>query len=241
MVKGARILVVEDEPKIADMVAYALGKDGHRCRVALDGPAGLAAFAAEAPDLVVLDLMLPGLDGLAVCRQLRARSAVPILMLTARTGEADKVAGLDGGADDYLTKPFSLAELKARVRALLRRAAPVPAPGGDRAEDPAAPDAPLALGPLAIDPASREVTVGGRPVKLTAKEFDLLWLLARHPGQVFSREQLLAKVWDGAFGGFDRTVDTHVTRLRRKIEADPGAPALLVTVWGVGYKLAVGP
>ena len=180
------------------------------------------------PDLVVMDLMLPGMDGLALTRWLRGRSDVPIIMLTARREEADRIAGLESGADDYVIKPFSPQELVSRVRAVLRRARREQA-------DPEA-DKPVSVNDLRIDPLSRSVTVAEKPVELTAREFDMLYLLARHPRQVFTREQLLERVWGGAEYIDAGTVTVHVRRLREKLEADPSHPARLLTVWGVGYK-----
>jgi DNA-binding response OmpR family regulator len=217
---AATVVLVEDEPAIADAVAARLRADGHRVEVARDGPAGVALCRAVAPDLVVLDLMLPGLDGYEVCRQVQAARPVLVLMLTARDEEADVVVGLRMGADDYLTKPFSMRELSARVAALLRRS-PRPAPG----------PAPLRLGDVALDPAARRVQRGDQQVHLTPTEFDLLVRLAEQPGTVVGREQLLADVWGwrGA-GSTTRTVDTHVASLRRKL-----GDGVVRTVHGVGY------
>lgn len=223
---GPRVLIVEDEAKIAELLVAGLERAGYVCRVAHDGPGGLAAARAEAPDVVLLDLMLPGMDGLAVCRTLRAESPVPILMLTARDAVDDKVLGLDLGADDYITKPFSLKEVEARIRSALRRARP-------EAEADAGPET---HGPLSLDRQRRHVAVRGDPVSLTATEFDLLAHMAREPGRVFTREDLLQGVWGYSFDGYGRTVDSHVTRLRKKLG---GSPRLLHTVWGVGYKFEV--
>ena len=216
---AATVVLVEDEPAIADAVAARLRADGHRVEVAGDGPAGVALCREVAPDLVVLDLMLPGLDGYEVCRQVQADRPVLVLMLTARDEEADVVVGLRMGADDYLTKPFSMRELSARVVALLRRPRPAAGP------------APLRLGDVALDPAARRVQRGDDPVHLTPTEFDLLVRLAEEPGTVVGREQLLADVWGwrGA-GSTTRTVDTHVASLRRKLGDD-----VVRTVHGVGY------
>ncbi len=226
------ILVVEDDRDIADLVALHLGDAGFEVTVVGNGREGFRQARGGGFDLVVLDLMLPGLEGLEVCRRLRAESRqVPILILTARSDEVDRVVGLEIGADDYLTKPFSVRELVARVRAVLRRV------------DAGAPEAgagsgPVVRGALRIDPAGREVEVDGRPVDLTAKEFDLLLHFARHPGRVFTRAQLLDSVWDYGHTGYEHTVNTHINRLRRKIEPDPSEPTYVATVWGVGYKFA---
>jgi DNA-binding response OmpR family regulator len=218
----ARILVVEDEPVINQAVTDRLRAEGFLVEQAHDGPSAVAAFEEHAPDLVVLDLMLPGLDGLEVCRRVQRDRAVPVLMLTARAEESDLLVGLAVGADDYMTKPFSPRELVARVRALLRRVERRPAPPGDA----------IAIGALEIDPAARLVKLAGETVHLTPTEFDLLALLAVRPGTVFSREQLLAEVWGWRDGSGQRTVDSHVRGLRRKLGAD-----LVRTVHGVGYAL----
>jgi two-component system response regulator VicR len=224
-----RILIVDDETSIRDVLTRYLEREGYRVEVAADGQGALLAAAASQPDLIVLDLMLPGLDGLEVCHRLRQHSAVPIIMLTARNEEADKLIGFTTGADDYITKPFSPAELVLRVKAVLRRVdaaqAPAPAPGNS-----------LRFGTLAIAPAFRRVELAGRVVDLTAKEFDLLHFIARHPGQVFSRSQLLNQVWDYDYYGDVSTVTVHISRLREKLEPDPAHPRYIKTVWGVGYK-----
>jgi DNA-binding response OmpR family regulator len=220
------ILIVEDEHELAALIRRQLEGEGHQALVAHDGPTALMLAAQARPDLVILDWMLPGLDGLAVCRRLRERSIVPILMLTARAEEADRVLGLEVGADDYLTKPFSLRELMARVRAMLRRVELL------RRADEAA-EGPIELGALVIDPVARRVAVGGEPIELTVKEYDLLLILARHPGRSFSRSYLLDNVWGAEYEGGDRTVDTHVVRLRRKLGE---AGERIATVWGVGYR-----
>ncbi len=222
-----RILVVDDEAIVTEVVVRYLVREGYRVDVVRDGPSALAAIEREAVDLVVLDLMLPKLDGLEVCRRIRSESRLPIIMLTAKNEESDKILGLGLGADDYVVKPFSPRELVARVQAVLRRSrAPAAEPGDFRH-----------LGTLKINPRGRTVEVAGRRVELTAKEFDLLYFLASHPGQVFSREQLLDRVWDYHFAGDVSTVTVHVRRLREKVEADPNRPRYLKTVWGVGYKL----
>ena len=220
------VLVVEDERELATLVRRQLEGEGYTTLVAHDGQTALMLAAQAAPDLVILDWMLPGLDGLTVCRRLRDRSTVPILMLTARAEEADRVLGLEVGADDYLTKPFSLRELMARVRAILRRVALL-------RRDDSASDAPISLGRLYLDPLARRVAIDGLVLDLTVKEYDLLLLLARHPGRSFSRSYLLDHIWGDAYDGGERTVDTHVVRLRRKL-GDIGDK--IATVWGVGYR-----
>jgi DNA-binding response OmpR family regulator len=227
---GERILVVDDEPTIREVVGLYLRREGFEVESAADGDAALAAIARGGLDLIILDLMLPGSDGLTITRQVRAAGSLPIIMLTARGEEIDRVLGLELGADDYLTKPFSPRELVARVRAVLRRTQAAAAP------QPVA-EAPLAAGALRIDPGARAVTLDGRPLTLTAREFDLLLFLARHPGQVFTREQLLDQVWGYTFASDASTVTVHIRRLREKIEADAAAPRRILTVWGVGYKL----
>ncbi len=223
-----QILVVEDEPSIAEVVALYLQRAGYGVEMARDGQQAMRSVEARPPDLVVLDLMLPGMDGLSLTRWLRGRSDVPIIMLTARREEADRIAGLETGADDYMIKPFSPQELVSRVRAVLRRTR--------REQAEPDPRTPIHTGDLEIDPLSRSVTVAGRPVELTVREFDMLHLLARHPRQVFTRDQLLERVWGGAQFIDAGTVTVHVRRLREKIEVDPSRPAHLLTVWGVGYK-----
>jgi two-component system response regulator VicR len=222
------VLVVDDEKPIADILKYNLEREGFRVAVAYDGTEALAATERDAPDLIVLDIMLPGLDGLAVCRRLRTYSRVPILMLTARGEEQDKVRGLELGADDYVTKPFSPREVIARVKALLRRSQGVLAPSG-------APLRSVHYGRLAVYLENREVTRDGRPVDLTIREFELLKYLATRPGQVFTRENLLHDVWGYEFFGDSRVVDVTIRRLREKIEDDPGDPAFIQTKRGVGY------
>jgi DNA-binding response OmpR family regulator len=222
------ILVVDDEDTVREVVERYLARAGYQVRTAADGEVALRLAEMLTPDLIILDLMLPRLDGLEVCRRLRARGAVPIIMLTARGEESDTILGLGMGADDYLVKPFSPRELVARVQAVLRRVQrPAQATGGQ---------APLRLADLVIDPAARAVRVRGQAVELTPREFDLLLFLAGHPGHVFTRDQLLDRVWDFAFAGDASTVTVHVRRLREKIERDPMRPAHLKTVWGVGYR-----
>jgi DNA-binding response OmpR family regulator len=227
---GETILVVDDEPSIREIVSLYLKRSGFEVNTAADGQAALDALARHAFDLVVLDLMLPKVDGLEITRRLRATSQTPIIMLTARSEEIDRILGLEMGADDYVTKPFSPQELVSRVRAVLRRgqrAQPNSLDTGER---------PLVYDDLRIDPQTRLVATRGREITLTAREFDLLWLLARHPRQVFNRDQLLDLVW-GVTEYIDAsTITVHVRRLREKIEPDPADPRYIQTVWGVGYK-----
>jgi two-component system alkaline phosphatase synthesis response regulator PhoP len=224
------ILVVDDEPQIIEVVQDYLKQAGYRVLAARDGQTALTLARHERPDLVVLDLMLPGgIDGLEVCRRLRrdpVLADVPIIMLTARIAEADRLIGLELGADDYVTKPFSPREVVARVRAVLRRARGHAEPSGI-----------VRIGEMAVDLANRSVTVAGEPVSLTPTEFDLLAVLARNPGRPFTRAQLLDLVYDVAYAGYDRAIDSHVKNLRRKIEPDPREPCYVLTVYGVGYKL----
>jgi DNA-binding response OmpR family regulator len=223
----ANVLVVDDEPIVREVVVRYLARDGHRTLEAGDGNAARALIESARPDLVVLDVMLPGPDGLELCRWIRGRSELPVIMLTARGEEADRIVGLELGADDYVTKPFSPRELAARVRSVLRRSA-VQAPAAEV----------IAFGDVELERETREARKAGVLVRLTAKEFDLLWFLASHPRRVFSRDQLMASVW-GYTAAFDTgTVTVHVRRLREKIEDDPSQPAYLETVWGVGYRLA---
>jgi two-component system response regulator RegX3 len=223
-----RVLVVEDEDSISEPLAYMLRKEGFEVAIADDGPAGLAAFDRDGADLVLLDLMLPGLSGTEVCRELRTRSAVPVIMLTARDSEVDKVVGLELGADDYVTKPFSHRELVARIRAVLRRHG-----GTAPADDGTA----LEAGPVRMDVDRHLVTVAGEAVQLPLKEFDLLELLLRNVGRVLTRGQLIDRVWGSDYVGDTKTLDVHVKRLRAKIEPDPASPKHLLTVRGLGYKL----
>lgn len=222
----AHILLVEDETSIAEVVQRYLERDGYRVTVAHDGAAALQALDAVEPDLIVLDLMLPHVDGWHILRWVRSQSNVPVIILTARRDEPDRIAGLDLGADDYVVKPFSPQELVSRVRAVLRRAKPSP-------EMP-----PLVFdgGALVIDPVAREVRVRGAVCHLTVREFDLLWVLASHPRQVFSRDRLLTLVWGSDEFIDPGTVTVHIRRVREKIEPDPSAPRYIKTVWGVGYR-----
>ena len=228
------LLVVDDEPTITEVLSRYLERAGYETRVAADGPQALELAGDRRPDLVILDLMLPGIDGLEVMRRLRlldeggAGARVPIILLTARGEESDRIVGLRLGADDYVVKPFSPNELVARVDAVLRRADP----GGDAGEEAA----PIELGALRIEPETRRAFVRGEEPALTQREFDLLLFLARHPGRVFSRAQLMDSVWQYAFYSDTSTVTVHIRRLRAKIELDPSAPQHLQTVWGVGYR-----
>lgn len=222
------ILVVEDEASIAEVVSLYLKRAGYNVQIATDGKKAMASFERQPADFVILDLMLPEVDGLALTRWLRDRSDVPIIMLTARREEADRIAGLESGADDYVVKPFSPQELVSRVRAVMRRLG--------REQTEVGNERSLSFENLSIDPRSRTVKVKEAEVELTAKEFDMLYLLARHPKQVFTREQLLERVWGGSQYIDPGTVTVHVRRLREKIEDDASKPARLLTVWGVGYK-----
>jgi DNA-binding response OmpR family regulator len=219
------VLVVDDEPIVREVVVRYLEREGFRTLEAADGQSARRAVESGEPNLVVLDVMLPGTDGLTLCRWIRSRSDLPVIMLTARGEEADRIVGLELGADDYVTKPFSPRELAARVRTVLRRAQPT-----------AAREEQLSFDGLELDAGAREVHRDGKTLRLTAKEFDLLWFLASHPRHVFSRDQLMDRVW-----GYEAAVDTgtvtvHIRRLREKIEADPSRPRFLETVWGVGYR-----
>ncbi|MFI6810617.1 response regulator transcription factor [Streptomyces luteogriseus] len=222
-----RILVVDDDPTVAEVVAGYLDRAGYAVDRADDGPTALARAAAQRPDLVVLDLMLPGMDGLEVCRRIRGRGPVPVIMLTARGDEDDRILGLEVGADDYVTKPFSPRELVLRVESVLRRSRP--AATGTR----------LAAAGLTVEPAARRATKNGAELALTLREFDLLAFLLRHPGQAFGREDLMREVWGWDFGDLS-TVTVHVRRLRGKVEDDPARPRLIQTVWGVGYRFEPG-
>jgi two-component system, OmpR family, response regulator RegX3 len=224
--------VVEDEPAIRDVVGYALRRDGFDVQEAGDGETGLAAARGDPFDVIVLDLMLPKLSGMEVCRTLRAESDVPLVILTAKDAELDRVLGLELGADDYITKPFSAAELVSRVRALLRRR--------ELDRRAASSSATVEAGGIRLDFARHEASVEGRPIHLTPSEFKLLALLAGEPGRVFSRRQIMEHLWQSPYVGDERASDVHVSSLRRKVERDPGHPERIVTVRGIGYKLVPG-
>ncbi len=225
-----RILLVDDEQSLQTLLSYPLRKDGYEVVQATDGREALARFGEQTFDLVVLDVMMPKLDGLEVCKRMRARSTVPIIMLTAKAEEIDKVLGLELGADDYITKPFSMREFRSRVRAALRRASM----SGDREQS--ADDAPLEVGELKIDPGKRTVVVRGGDIRLTFVEFEILAALAHNPGRVFTREMLLTRIWGDSAYRDPRTIDVHIRHLREKIELDAKEPEYLFTVRGVGYR-----
>lgn len=227
-----RVLVIEDDGDIARLITLHLGDLGCEVCAAVDGITGLELARSGRFDLIILDLMLPGLDGLQVCRRLRAQADyTPILMLTAKSAEPERVEGLELGADDYLTKPFGIRELLARVNALFRRVDLLT--HDDRRLAPS-----LRVGDLTIDPRQRSVRRAGEPVQLTAREFDLLLQFAAHPGRVYTRSELLDLVWGEGFAGYEHTVNSHINRLRAKIEPDPRSPCYILTMWGVGYKFA---
>ena len=232
MPDSSTILLVDDEDAVQKLLAFPLERDGFRVVQARDGEEALERFEAERIDLVVLDLMLPKLDGLEVCKRLRASSSVPIIMLTARDDELDKVLGLELGADDYITKPFSIREFRSRVRALLRRAATPPPAAAD--------DEVIEADGLRIDLAKRDVEVDGQAAQLTYVEFELLRTLASHPGRVYTREMLLQTLWGGSDYREPRTIDVHVRHLREKLEPDPREPQFILTVRGVGYRFRSG-
>ena len=223
---GKRVLVVDDDEKTVELVKLYLNRDGYRVLTAYDGVEALRLARENRPDLIVLDLMLPGIDGLEICSTLRAESDVPIIMLTTKTTDQDKLTGLDLGADDYMTKPFSPRELAARVRAILRR---LP---GERGPDE------INYGEFTVNFHKHEASLGGRPLNLTGVEFKLLGVFVKEPGRVFSRAQLIEKALGYDFEGFDRTIDVHILNLRRKLEPDPSHPKYLKTVYGAGYKLS---
>lgn len=228
--KTLRFLVVEDEPDIAQLIKLQLMSDEITVEIALDGLEGLKKAVSETWDLIILDLQLPKLDGLDICRQLRGNyDYVPILMLTSRDTELDRVCGLEVGADDYLTKPFSILELSARIKALLRRVDMVSHKQQEQTNV-------LTRGELILDKSRHLVTVAGKPIELTAKEFDLIWFFASHPGRAFSRLDLLKEVWGYGHEGYEHTVNSHINRLRAKIEPDPAQPKFVHTIWGVGYR-----
>ena len=233
-----RIVIVDDDPTVADVVGRYLARDGHTVECVRDGHEALRRIAEQQPDLVVLDLMLPGIDGLEVCRRLRERWPIPVVMLTALGDETDRLAGFEIGADDYVTKPFSPRELAMRVRSVLRRsrgAVPADKPEGRQADPEILTDR-----DVTVDLSAHEVRVSGRLIQLTSREYDLLAFLLRHPRQAFTREQLLSEVWGWTFGDTS-TVTVHVRRLREKLETDPTLPRRIVTVWGVGYRYEPGP
>jgi two-component system OmpR family response regulator len=226
-----KILIIEDNRHLARLLESHLHDLAFQVDIAFDGSSGFAKADSDNYDLVILDLMLPDIDGIEICRRLRRKSSyVPILMLTAKSSEMDRVVGLEIGADDYVTKPFSIRELLARVKAILRRVEELTT--GSGADMPAV----IRAGDIVIDPEKRSATLQGRPVELTAKEFDLLLHFARNPGKVYTRSQLLDSVWGYGHDGYEHTVNTHINRLRTKIEKDPANPAYIKTVWGVGYK-----
>ena len=231
-----KILVIEDNEDIANLLSLHLGDMDCDTRVAADGNSGFELASAGGWDLVILDLMLPGMEGLDLCRRLRAGNHyTPILMLTAKSSELDRVLGLEMGADDYLTKPFSIRELLARVKAIFRRLEAFAQADGD------GPKGRIQAGGMVIDPDKRDVAIAGQSVELTAREFDLLVQFARHPGRVYTRQQLLDLVWGYGHDGYEHTVNSHINRLRAKIEADPSTPDYILTVWGVGYKFNEHP
>jgi two-component system, OmpR family, alkaline phosphatase synthesis response regulator PhoP len=224
------LLVIEDDESISTAIEEYFSQAGYAVSTSVDGVAGIEMAGKTRPDAVLLDLMLPKMDGLAVCRELRQKNPqMPILMLTAKDDVVDKVLGLEMGADDYITKPFSLRELEARIKSVLRRSRSIAAGNGQD-------EAPIVRGNLRIDPVRREVTIAERQIELTPKEFDLLRLFASNPGRVFPRKYLLEKIWDYSYEGYDRTIDSHINRLRAKIEDNPENPQLVLTVWGIGYK-----
>src|SRR5258706_4895123 len=225
------LLIIEDDENISSAIEEYFSRAGYTVSTAPDGLAGVEAAVKARPDVVVLDLMLPKMDGLAVCKELRLKNPqMPIVMLTAKDDVVDKVLGLEMGADDYITKPFSLREVEARIKSVLRRAR-----AGASTEN-GSDETPIVRGSLRVDPVRREVTIADRHVDLTPKEFDLLRLFASNPGRVFPRKYLLEKIWDYSYEGYDRTIDSHINRLRAKIEGNPENPQLVLTVWGIGYK-----
>jgi len=233
MAAPQRILLVEDDDDIADLLALHLRDEGYAVDVVDDGDEALEHALSEAVDLVVLDIMLPGRDGFDICRRIREeKRQLPILMVTAKTEEIDKVLGLELGADDYITKPFSIREVMARVKAIFRRVKV------DREEATQDGNGPIRVGALTVVPQKRKVTLNGDAVDLTSKEFELLLLFAKHPGKAFSRQELLDEVWGYQYSGYSHTVNTHINRLRNKIEPTPSDPQYVRTVWGVGYRFA---
>jgi DNA-binding response OmpR family regulator len=230
---AGRLLVVEDDQGIQKMITDYFRHNGYEVFAASDGEAGIKMALEERPDALILDIMLPKTDGFSVCRHIRERNpSLPILILTAKDDVVDKVLGLEMGADDYMTKPFSLRELEARVKSILRRMRAKTSESDDATE------APIVRGALRIEPSRREVTINSKVIDLTPKEFELLALFAKHPGRVYSRKFLLENIWDYTYSGYDRTIDSHINRLRAKIEEDPDNPKMVMTVWGVGYKFS---
>ncbi len=229
---AARILVVDDEPSISEVVKLYLEREGFDATVVGDGLSALSLLQSNPPDLLILDVMLPGVDGYEITRQMRAASAIPIILLTARKDEIDRILGLELGADDYVVKPFSPRELVSRVKAVLRRTQQAPAPPGG--------EQPVTCGNIFIDPRTRQASVAGEGIPLTVKEFDLLWMFTSNPQQVFNRDQLLSRVWGVSEFIDASTVTVHVRRLREKIEQDPSNPRHIITVWGVGYRFEPG-
>jgi len=228
---GKRILIIEDNRELAQLLEMHLRDLSYEVTIALDGISGAARAEAQSFDLIILDLMLPGIDGLEICKRLRSKSSlVPILILTSKSSEMDRVLGLELGADDYVTKPFSIMELMARVKAITRRVDSMK----DRADKEVS--VPIRAGDMVIDPEKRLVTLDGRSIDTTSKEFDLLLYFARNPGRVYTRSQLLDKVWGYGHEGYEHTVNSHINRLRAKIEDNPAHPRYILTVWGVGYK-----
>ncbi|MFP4228023.1 MAG: response regulator transcription factor [Salinivenus sp.] len=230
---GKEILLVEDDPDIADLLSLHLGDEGHHVEEVDNGDEGLDRALHGTHDLIMLDVMLPGTDGFDICRRLRQeKRATPILMITAKTEEVDKVLGLELGADDYITKPFSIREVLARVKAIFRRVEV------DQEAQHTDGEEPITVGDLRIEPTKRRVTMQDKTVELTSKEYELLLLFARHPGRAYSRDELLDEVWGYQYSGYSHTVNTHINRLRNKIEPDPAEPQYVKTVWGVGYRFA---
>jgi DNA-binding response OmpR family regulator len=228
-----RILVIEDNKDLANLLEIHLKDQSYEVELAFDGDKGLARAKAQDFDLIILDLMLPGLDGLEICRRLRSKPLyTPILMLTAKSSELDRVLGLEMGADDYVTKPFSIRELMARVKAIFRRIDQV------KSEQDVGGQSIIRVGDLSIDPEKRQVSLKGKLIDFTAKEFDLLLHFAKHPGRVYKRSQLLDEVWGYGHDGYEHTVNSHINRLRAKIEKNPAQPSYILTVWGVGYRFA---
>jgi two-component system, OmpR family, response regulator RegX3 len=231
---AAKILVVDDDPNVQRLLQYTLKQEGYEVVIAADGAEGFRLWGAEAPDLILLDVMLPHISGVDVCRQIRSRSRVPIIMVTARTSEIDTVVGLEVGADDYVSKPYRMRELVARMRAILRRAA---SGGGGPLQE----DAALEVGDVRLDPERHEVFVRGNPVALPLKEFELLQLLLDNAGRVLTRDTLIDRVWGSDYVGDTKTLDVHVKRLRAKVEVDPSKPRSIVTIRGLGYKFENPP